>query len=140
MSSVQTHELEAVLARMSGLCSLHSASLGLSRVAPSCFSPVPGLACLTNRTGLIYTGCLMVAHDVEAYVALPRLRDLMFYSMQQVTPACLPALQAMSGLSRLTLHNSLICMEYLTPRIRAAFYVERLRRGWHPLKIELGRA
>jgi hypothetical protein len=77
---------------------------------------------------------------METCVALPHLRELEFWGMSRVTPACLPALQAMSGLTHLTLRDSTIHRDDVAAEVRAAFDVESIRRGWPRLKIELGRA
>jgi hypothetical protein len=53
-----------------------------------------------------------------------------------ISRADLPALQAMSGLTGLTLRNVYIGPEDLTPEVRAGFDAERLRRGWPRLKLE----
>ncbi len=94
------------------------------------------LGSLTNLTKLKYAGPFTEARDMAACVSLPSLQDLEFHSMQGVTLASLPALQAMSGLTKLTLRHSLIHVVDLTPKVRAAFDAPRLLRGWPPLKIE----
>jgi hypothetical protein len=71
-------------------------------------------------------------------MALPHLRELTFWGMQRITPACLPALQAMSGLTTLRLGKTMVPMVDLTPEVRAAFDVERLRQGWPRLNLEWG--
>jgi hypothetical protein len=139
--------LDVALAKMSGLRSL---DLRLSGEDPGtalahitddpwhAFHLSRVLQGLTRLTKLKYAGPFTANRDIEACVSLPSLRDLEFHSMQRVTLACLPALQAMSGLTKLTLRHSLIHQVDLTPKVRAAFDAPRLLRGWPPLKIECG--
>ncbi len=136
--------LDAVLASMSGLRSLDLCVMytdpgtALAHVTGNAFHLSHVLRALTNLTRLKYSGPFTAGSDMEACVSLPYLRELEFHSMQRVTLACLPALQAMSGLTKLTLRHSLIHQVDLTPKVRAAFDAPRLLRGWPPLKIECG--
>jgi hypothetical protein len=56
---------------------------------------------------------------------------------QEVTPACWPALQAMSSLTVLVLVATGIKSGDVTPEVRAAFDCERVRRGWPCLRLEV---
>jgi hypothetical protein len=42
----------------------------------------------------------------------------------------------MSGLSELSLHDTGISPERLTPEVMAAFHVERCRRGWPRIMLD----
>ncbi len=59
------------------------------------------LPALLNLTDLDYKGNFTVG-DLEACAALPNLRTLVLSGTREVTAACIPALQAMSGLDELT--------------------------------------
>jgi hypothetical protein len=77
----------------------------------------------------------MVDTDAAACASLPALRTLQLSGIPEVTPACLPALQAMSGLFELTLFNTGVRSRDVTPEVRAAFDIERDKRGWPRLKL-----
>jgi hypothetical protein len=94
----------------------------------------PVLAVLTNLTELDFSGNFERQSDLPAIALLRGLRKLEF--LHCVSFADLPALQAMSGLTRLTLRGTNNGPEDLTPKVRAGFDAERLRRGWPRLKLE----
>jgi hypothetical protein len=126
-------ELGPTLARMSGLIDL---ALHLEDDADSLgvFQLSTVLPALTNLTWLDYKGNFTVG-DLEACARLPSLRNLVLRGTRGVTAACVPALQAMSGLDKLTLLNTGIHKDELKPEVRAGFDVERLSRGWARLKL-----
>jgi hypothetical protein len=126
-------ELGPTLARMSRLCIL---TLHLDHEVDSLevFHLGPVLPALTNLIWLDYKGIFTVG-DLEACAGLPTLRVLVLRGTHEVTAACLPALQAMSGLDELKLLNTGIHQDELTPEVRAGFDIERLRRGWARLKL-----
>jgi hypothetical protein len=93
------------------------------------------LQALPSLTKLKYSGKLKVDRDMDACASLPCLRSLEFWNTQDVTPACLPALQAMTGLTELALKRTGISEHHLTPEVGSVFDVERFRRGWPYLKL-----
>jgi hypothetical protein len=101
---------------------------------PEVFQLNPVLRALTNLTCLDYKGHFTVG-DLEACANLPHLRELVLRGTREVTVACVPTLQAMSGLNDLKLLKTGIHQDELTPEIRAGFDVERLCRGWPRLKL-----
>jgi hypothetical protein len=125
--------LEATLARMSQLRSLSLNISGLGQ-PPEVFRLSTVLGALTSLTKLRYDGDFSVGTDLAAVAALSGLLSLELIT-PEVTPACLPALQAMSALTELTLRYTWIRLGDLTPEVRAAFNVERDRRGWPRLKL-----
>jgi hypothetical protein len=126
-------ELGPTLARMSRLCQL---VLHLEDEAGSTevFHLASVLRALTNLTCLDYKGNFTVG-DLQACASLPNLRELVLRDTREVTVACVPALQGMSGLNELKLLKTGIHQDELTPEVRARFDVERLRRGWARLKL-----
>jgi Leucine-rich repeat (LRR) protein len=126
--------LGSTLRRMPELCSL-SIDTGSKLQAQSAFNLSPVLQALTNLTKLRYSGNFTVDIDLRACAALPGLRNLRLTGISEVTPSCLPALQAMSGLSELTLCHTGIRSADLTPEVRAAFGVERHVRGWPRVEL-----
>lgn len=133
--ALDSHELGPALYTMSGLCSL---DLRLRNWRPSrkVFRLSRILRALTCLTSLYYEGVFSVAHDMQACASLPYLRSLGLSYTPEVTVACLPTLQRMSGLTDLSLWYTGIRREDLTPKVRAVFDVERLRRGWPCLKLQ----
>jgi hypothetical protein len=125
--------LEETLARMSKLRSL---SLTISELAkpPEGFHLSTVLRALTSLTKLRYCGNFRVGTDMSACAALPGLVSLELKT-HEVTPACLPALQAMSGLTHLNVRHTGIYWKDLTPEVIAAFNSERDRRGWPGLRF-----
>ncbi len=92
---------------------------------------------VTYLTNLEYGGpYFTLGPDLAACASIPGLRSLSFNRVPGLTTAGIPALQAMSGLTRLILHGTGIRTEDLTPEVRAAFDVERLRYGWPGLQLE----
>jgi hypothetical protein len=128
------HGLGAALAAMTGLRSLRLRITNDSREA---FKLAPVLRALTNLTSLVYSGDFMPDTDIAACASLPALRSLEFRGIRVITPACLPALQAMTGLTALTLARTGIFCRDVTSGVRAAFNAERLCRGWPPLKLDV---
>jgi hypothetical protein len=128
--------LEATLAGMSQLRSL-SLTISGSAQALDAFHLSTVLRALTGLTQLRYKGHhhFKVGADMTAIAALPGLQSL-HLTIPAVTPVCLPALQAMSGLTELILSYTGIRLEHFTPEDKAAFNVERDRRGWPRLKLE----
>jgi hypothetical protein len=127
--------LRAMLCRMSELRSLHL-SFWRDIDPQNAFHLAPVLRVLTNLTELDYTkGNFDAPDDLMACASLPLLRHLVFQHVSTLTPACLPALQALSGLTELRLINNGIHLNSLTPEERLAFDVERLRRGWPRLRL-----
>jgi hypothetical protein len=123
------------LARMTGLCSLglRLEQYGYHGLEEFHLSPV--LAVLTNLTELGYSGKFAAQTDLPAIASLPGLLKLELFD--SVSFARLPALQAMSGLTRLTLHSTCYLQSQdLTRSVRARFDAERLHRGWPRLKLE----
>jgi hypothetical protein len=126
-------ELGPTLARMSGLVRL-VLHVDNEVDSPEVFHLSPVLPALRRLTYLEYKGSF-TAGDLEACAALPKLRKLVLRGTQEVTVACVPALQAMSDLDELKLLNTGIHQDELTPEVRAGFDVERLRHGWARLKL-----
>jgi hypothetical protein len=126
-------ELGPTLARMSRLIRL-VLHVEDEVNSPEVFHLSPILPALTKVRYFEYKGNFTVG-DLEACAALPNLRKLVLRGTREVTVACVPILQAMSGLDELKLLNTGIHQEELTPEIRAGFDVERLRRGWARLKL-----
>jgi hypothetical protein len=102
--------------------------------SPEIFHLSPVLPALTKLTYLEYKGSFTVG-DLGACAALPNLRKLVLRGTCEVTAACVPALQAMSGLDELKLLNTGIHEDELTPEVRAGFGVEQLRHGWARLRL-----
>jgi hypothetical protein len=125
--------LRKSLAGMSNLRSL-SLSADVQR-RPRSFRLGHVLQLLTRLTRLEYTGKFRVDSDMEACAALPGLRSLEFREVYAITPACLPALLAMSGLTDLTLWDTQITPADVTPEMTNACDAERLRRGCPRLKL-----
>ncbi len=94
------------------------------------------LCALTNLTKLDYDGPFVPSRDLKACAALPGLRSLRLLGQLEVTRACLPALQEMTGLTHLHLQYTGIAARHLTREVLSGFNVERRRRGWPDLKIE----
>lgn len=126
--------LSSTLPDMSGVSDL---DLTLTRkpVAPGQFQLGPVLHALTGLTSLRYSGNLTVDIDLRAIAALPRLRILGLQDVSELTPAHLPALQAMSDLTELDITNTGVTEQDLTTEVRERFDVERLRRGWPRLVL-----
>jgi hypothetical protein len=123
--------LGPTLARLTGLRSL---SLHLLEFDTWKFHCTPVLRALTDLTSLEYHGSFTEETDMDACASLRGLRTLKL-GCRDITPASLPALQAMSGLTKLSLISTCIQPEDLTREVRAAFDVERVRRGWPPLML-----
>jgi hypothetical protein len=96
----------------------------------------PILRASTGLTYLRYNGKFTVGDELEACASLPSLRCLELVRTDGVTPANLSALQAMSSLDELALRDTGIREDDLAPEVRAVFDVERLCRGWPPLKLQ----
>jgi hypothetical protein len=128
--SVSIRGLGATLRRMSDLRSL---SLSV-HVAPGTkpFRLGHALKPLRHLTKLAYTGHFEVDGDITACTSLPSLRSLGL-NASTITPACLPSLQAMPGLTQLALWS--IRKAEVSPNMIEAFDAERLRRGWPRLKL-----
>jgi hypothetical protein len=122
--------LSATVARLAGLqdLSLHSPGEG--------FQLNLLLRTVTNLTRLEYGGGSMKGRDLRACGSLPYLRTLCLNGLEDITPACLPALQEMTGLTQLRLVCTGIAPKHLTPDVIAGFNAERCRRGWPDLKIK----
>ncbi len=131
---VSLRGLGATLRRMSDL-----RSLGLSvtvKPATKSFRLSHALQPLTRLTKLDYNGHFGVDSDLRACGSLPSLRSLMLRA-PTVTPVCLPALQAMSGLRQLALW-SIRKADVSPDDVAEAFDAERLRRGWPRLRLYWG--
>jgi hypothetical protein len=126
--------LEPAIVKMSQLRSL---SLGISgsSQAPDAFHLSTVLRALPSLTKFRYQGDFREVTDMTAIAAVSGLLSLELKT-PKVTRACLPALQAMSGLTQLILSHTKIRLEHLTPEVRAVFDLERDRRGWPRLKIK----
>jgi hypothetical protein len=131
--SVALRGLGATLRRMSDLRSL----MLLVNVVPATksFRLAHALQPLTRLTELNYTGHFTVDSDMRACASLPSLRN-MGLRARTITPACLPALQAMPGLTQLAVSS--IKEADVSPNVVEAFDAERLRRGWPRLKLYWG--
>lgn len=128
--------LGSILPQMSRLSSLH---LDLLRKpdSPAAFQLGPIARALTRLTCLSYSGSFNVAVDLQACASLPHLRVLALQGVREVTAACIPDLQLMTGLNKLTLKDTGFTEEDLTPEVRGAFDDERLCRGWPRLNVRL---
>ncbi len=134
-ASEYPQELGRALAGMSALRSLDlwlgGKLLGECRPGPSPISQAS-----TSLTRVRCCGQFgALRSDFEACMSLPCLRSLELAHARDITPACVPALQAMTGLTELALVFTGIREYHLTDEVRAVFNVERLRRGWPRLKI-----
>lgn len=74
--------------------------------------------------------------DLEACWSHRGLRSLTF-SEYKITTACLPPLQAMSGLTELHLLHTDIQPADMTPAVIAAFDAERRKLGWPLLNLRI---
>jgi hypothetical protein len=126
--------LDETLTRMSKLSSLCLEVDNEGQVR-NAFHLSDVLRTLTDRTSLEYCGNFEMVADLEACATLPALRSLCFSHILAVTPACLPALQAMSGLTELVFRYTALRVEHFTDDVMARFYSERDVWGW-PLKIK----
>jgi hypothetical protein len=129
------------LSRMSGLGSLSLHYLVLKKELPheqttTVFQLCPVLRALPCLTKLGFTGNFTVPDDISACASLSSLQSLTLCEARALTRSWLPALQAMSSLTELTLRNTGIKPVDVTPEVRAAFDAERLHRGWASLKLE----
>jgi hypothetical protein len=129
-----------VTAMLTGMSRLRSLYLHVSGPLLQTFQLRPILLALTKLTDLTYSGNFTLASDMEACASIPGLKRLEISGRPGMSPACLPALQAMSGLTKLTLSNTDIHPDDLTPEVRAAFNVERFRFGWPGLHIDCNEA
>jgi hypothetical protein len=132
--------LEAALLKMSRLGFLRVSLLDLDPdevegCSTFCLSRV--LRVPTTLTELKYTGHLTLGSDMRAIASLSGLHSLQLSHIRKVTPAWLPALQAMFGLTELILSGTKIFPKHITPEVTAGFDVERIRLGWPPLKLEV---
>ncbi len=123
--------LASTLARMTGLRSL---SLHLIEFDPGKLDLALVLRALTNLTSLEYHGRFTEETDTDACASLRGLRSLKLGCFD-FSPASLPTLQAMSGLTKLLLNSTCIQPNDLTREVREGFDVERVRRGWPPLML-----
>ncbi len=82
-------------------------------------------------------GKLRLDSDLHACASLPGLHSLSFKWICELKPACLPALQAMSGLTELSLVSTGTCAADMTPDVIAAFDAERRQLGRPLLKLRI---
>jgi hypothetical protein len=136
LAAQRPHGLDAALSAMSRLRYL-LLSIHEELEAPNPFQLAPVLQDLTTLTRLRYTGNFIGRSDMEACASLSELRSLWLVEHPEVTPAYFPALQAMSGLTKLTLWGTGILPEHMTTEVRTGFDVERLRCGWPRLKTNV---
>jgi hypothetical protein len=126
----------SILASLTGLRSLKLVFTAMRNQGPEAFQLTPVLQALTGLTKLVCGGNFVEPDDLRACAALPCLRSLGLGSWCTVTPVWLPPLQAMSGLTELSLSMPGWHRDDVTPEFRAGFDVERLRRGWPRLKLD----
>jgi hypothetical protein len=127
---VSLRGLGATLRRMSDLRSLRLSVD--TKPATKSFRLSHALQPLTRLTKLDYTGHFKVDSDMRACASLPSLRCFGLRA-PTITPAYLPALQAMSGLTGLGL-LSMGTADVSVDDVVEALDAQRLRRGWPRLK------